>query len=379
MSDPAQAWQGLLDGLAQAGRTVERLEGRVPPIDIAEGYRYVLHLLADQLDRSALRASNHPLFLPAVSPTRKLLFDNPDAHYDVAAIRGDRRYRITGRRGDVTYLAFCVYAGDGDGGNGAGTRVANLADVDIDVASDGTFEVRLSADEQPGNWIPLAPDAHTVIARQYVTDPRTQTPAAYVIEADDQAGAEQRIGPGIEAAHRADPPLDADGFARAASRAAMFVTSMTALAGRRADDARRRPNQFVHISGHGVYGTPDASYVVCWYSLGPDEALVVDVRPPRCRYWGVHLANRWGQSLDHRTRTTSLNVASAVASASGDGSVLIVVAPDDPGGANWLDTAGHPEGWVLFRWLLADSVSVPDVRVVRRAELGDAAAEMTDA
>ncbi|GAA3972062.1 hypothetical protein GCM10023085_62880 [Actinomadura viridis] len=47
-----------------------------------------------------------------------------------------------------------------------------------------------------------------------------------------------------------------------------------------------------------------------------------------------------------------------------DGTFRIVVAGTDAGLPNLLDTAGHPEGWILFRWLLADKPAMPDVERV---------------
>jgi hypothetical protein len=343
------AWGHLVDALAAAGRSVG---GVGDEVDVAEGFRYVLNVLGDQLDRETLRDSTQPLFLPGITPVRKLFFDNPDADYDTALVTGNRTYRITGTRGTATYLAFCAYSGGPDE-----TRVANLADADMAFEADGSFEVTLSPTEPPangsngGNWIRLDPDTHTVIARQYFLDRATERPARYRIEAV-----------GDDPPDRPDPPLDAARFARLARRTARFVTGAAELARRRAEQASGWPNRFIEVPGHGVYGTPDAGYMACWYELGPGEALVVQVRPPRCRYWGVHLANLWGQSLDHRTRSTALNARTATTDAGG--SVRIVVAPTDAGEADWLDTAGHPRGWVLFRWLLADEAVVPDARVV---------------
>ena len=205
----------------------------------------------------------------------------------------------------------------------------------------------LSSTPHPGNWIPLERDAHAVFARQYFLERANETPALYDIEIIGDAAP--------------DPVLDGAGFARSARAAAAFLDAATTLAIQRAEESRARPNQFFEAPGHGVYGTPDAGYVVCWYELEDDEALVIDVQPPACRYWGVHLANRWGQSLDHRTRRTVLNRRTATVA---NGSVRIVVGGHDPGVGNWLDTTGHPRGWVLFRWLLADHAVVPDACVV---------------
>ena len=347
--DAAEAWRQLVAGIAASGDAVAELDGAIPDVDLAEGFRYILHVLGDQLDRTTMRDSSHPLFLPGVTPLRNLLFDNPDTDYDTALISSDRSYRVTGVRGDVTYLAFCVYAGGTR--SGEPTRVTNLSDAEMTFAPDGTFEVVLSRTEHPGNWLRLDSDAHTIIARQYFLDRREQLPASYEIEA---------IG-----ARQPDPVLDSGRFARVARDTSAFVGTATELAIRRVERIRRYPNQFIEIPGHGLYGTPDAGYVVCWYELGPGESLVIDVAPPRCRYWGVHLANRWGQSLDHRTRRTILNAHTAVVGS--DGRVRITVGPEEVGGANWLDTAGHLQGFALFRWLLSEESVLPAARVVSTA------------
>lgn len=354
------AWRELLDALAEAGGTVADLADGAPAVDVAEGFGYILNVLTDQFERAALRRSRHPVFLPGVTPVRKFFFDNPDTDYGIAALGGARRYRIWGNRGTSAYLAFCVYSAMNRDGE---TRLVNLSDRDIGFSPGGDFEVILSPEEVPGDWLRVDADSRAVIAREYFLDRETEVPAEYRIEAVDET--------------TPDPPLDDHGFARAARATATFVQAAAKLAAQRVETMRATPNRFVETGGHGPYRTPDNDYVVCWYRLDEGEALVIDVRPPECRYWGVHLANRWGQSLDHRTRRTSLNARTAVAGP--DGNVRVVVAGTDPGLPNWLDTAGHSEGWVLFRWLLADGPAMPAVERVRLAGLrdGQAAAPRT--
>ena len=52
-----------------------------------------------------------------------------------------------------------------------------------------------------------------------------------------------------------------------------------------------------------------------------------------------------------------------------DGSVRIVVAAEDPGVDNWLDTCGHQRGTMCVRWIRARTHPDPRTRVVKRAEL----------
>jgi len=54
-----------------------------------------------------------------------------------------------------------------------------------------------------------------------------------------------------------------------------------------------------------------------------------------------------------------------------DGELIVVVSHDDPGLPNWLDPSGHTEGYVTYRWMLADEHPVPRCLQVPRAALFD--------
>ncbi len=85
------------------------------------------------------------------------------------------------------------------------------------------------------------------------------------------------------------------------------------------------------------------------YELEPDEALVIESRvkvPPQ--YIGFHLSNLWGESHDFANHQSSLNGHQMEIDA--DGVLRWVVAHRDPGIANWLDTTGHREGFLVPRW-----------------------------
>jgi hypothetical protein len=60
-----------------------------------------------------------------------------------------------------------------------------------------------------------------------------------------------------------------------------------------------------------------------------------------------------------------------------DGSVTIVVAARDPGVGNWLDTAGHREGFILFRSYAAKHNPLPDCRVVKLSDVKKAVAAVS--
>jgi hypothetical protein len=109
-----------------------------------------------------------PRFSLIVSPARKFLGDNPDSIYHQAIIRGDRAYRVRGRRTGQDYISFTIHGVDPTGGFG-GPVLADLNDDAIEFAPDGSFELVLSPDEHPGNWVRLDPEARLVIVRRSAT------------------------------------------------------------------------------------------------------------------------------------------------------------------------------------------------------------------
>jgi hypothetical protein len=83
------------------------------------------------------------------------------------------------------------------------------------------------------------------------------------------------------------------------------------------------------------------------FDLSPGEAFVVDVSDGGAEYFTVPLSNIWGTTLDIVDRTGSLNKAQSTPN--GDGSYTYVIAPTDPGVANWIDSDGLREGILTLR------------------------------
>jgi hypothetical protein len=91
------------------------------------------------------------------------------------------------------------------------------------------------------------------------------------------------------------------------------------------------------------------------------------VTPPLCEYWNFQLNNHWMESLDYRYFPVHVNKHSAAYAA--DGSVRVVVAHENPGVENWLDTCGHDRGTMCWRWIRPERRVTPTTRVVKLAEL----------
>ena len=54
-----------------------------------------------------------------------------------------------------------------------------------------------------------------------------------------------------------------------------------------------------------------------------------------------------------------------------DGSVLLVVAHQDPGEPNWIDTAGHLLGTMCWRWIGATEYPPVNTQVVKLSDLAE--------
>ena len=114
-------------------------------------------------------------------------------------------------------------------------------------------------------------------------------------------------------------------------------------------------------------GDPNIRIWLGLWKLAPDEALVIEATPPSCHYWNFQLGNIWAESLDYKFRQVHVNNGSAILR--DDGSFRLVVAHENPGVENWMDTAGHDHGTMCVRWVRADDYPEPRCRVVKLADL----------
>ena len=94
-------------------------------------------------------------------------------------------------------------------------------------------------------------------------------------------------------------------------------------------------------------------------SWQPDEALIIEnhirLKP---QYIGFQVGNLWGESIDYANQIGSLNGHQTTVDA--DGIIRIVLAHNDPGVPNWVDTTGHREGFMTPRWTYSETPASED-------------------
>src|SRR6187455_2170392 len=113
------AFDGLLAALAEVRDDyVHSAERGFDETEALEGYRYALQVLSQVSELLVEGDRERPRFSLIVNPARKFLGDNPDSIYYQAPIRGDRSYRVRGRRTGQDYISFTIHGVDPTGGFG---------------------------------------------------------------------------------------------------------------------------------------------------------------------------------------------------------------------------------------------------------------------
>ncbi len=353
----ADDWNAFCETLRRAGEQILRPEAPVSELDRAEGYRYLTRLLRIGLEMHLEFADpDFPGFFAPSHETAKIGADNPDNLYLMARVNGSNEYVIRGNRGSVPYLSF----GSQKGGYESDGRMEQTGFIDardMSFDADGGFELVLSRDPQPGNWLRIEDATNAIIVRQTFMDRRSETPARMQIV---------RRG-----SHAAPVPLSGERLRTGLTRAANFVEGTARLFADWSQSYLAHSNALPPADQklcQAVGGDPNIIYYHSHWQLQPDQALVIRVpRVPACRFWNLQINNYWMESLDYRYHRACLNQHSA--RLDGDGGVTLILAHRDPGHPNWLETAGHDSGTMCLRWVGASEQVDPTTRVVKLSEL----------
>jgi hypothetical protein len=341
-----EAWRFVQQMLADLTQTVA--DDAIDEREFIDGLRVVAKVTGLCSELSVEADVQRPRFFDMCSDTRMIGGPNPDGRYLLAMIRGDRTYRVTGTRGTTAYLGFQVLAGTGL----TPRRMATyLSDTDLKLNS-GSFAVVLSATEPApdilgaAQWIPIPADAASIVVREYIGDPATEVPASMKIDCVD--------------AEPLQPITDADA-AEQFTAMAWTIVKLATLHRTVKPELVTRPNELL-TAGAAELGsadtTPDNLYMIGTFALEPDEALVLEFRPPDTRYWNITLENIWHECLEPRHRHSSVTNMGIRPDAAGV--ARIAIGAKDFGHGHWLDTGGRRRGFVVLRWL--DNPAAPAVR-----------------
>ena len=350
-----RAWSHLLDALGKAAEVVAANASGRNAEDLAAGFRHLLVLLSLGADQ-ALRSDPDPVL--AVSPSGvdnvyKWGMDCPDCIYTGAPLRGGESYRIWGNRGSARYVGLQSMAGMASS--------ANVLLDELDLGPNGEVELTLSKEQHEGNWLSIDDNATILVVRHFFYDWDTEVASSLSIE---------RIADGSRSAS------GSGGSRPAADPRAVVARQLIALGDFVVGNLEfflqfsrpETPNTFLPpLDGTAMGAAAENRPVIGSFDLGPAEALLVEVTPPEGLYWSYSLGNPWWETIDYARHQSSLNGHQAVVD--DDGLVRVVFAHEDPGVANWLDTAGHSSGPVILRCVRTETAPVPTTRVVPFADV----------
>ena len=343
------AFQGFLDAL-QATRELILSEAPEDGTDQAEGLRHIVRLIEFQNARSTDdHDAAHPHLSRCPSLVCKVGFDNPDFTYiNVSPISPEYSYRVFGKRGTVPYMSMQVFD------NPLGGEVF-MTSEDLLVEADGSYEIILSAKEPEGasNWMELKPDAFFFILRNGFYDWNNETEASVQVEVI--------AGPMSGPVPHLTPEEFVDDMAALSQRLQFIPLSiLSARDGWPMNDVNQPDPGAFGIEGAGI---PTAVSSAGRYELATDEAMIIETPMPDVLHGGIQLGNLWVESIDYQSHQTSLNWFQSTPDS--DGIIRYVLAHEDPGVPNWLDTSGHPSGGIFLRWQSPSEENYPDKPLVK--------------
>jgi hypothetical protein len=341
-----KSWEEFCERLKRLGNVV-RSEG-VPSdeIDRAEGYRYLLAALAESIDVALYRSDlSDPQLRFNVTKYRAPAMPSSDARYLSSEITGTGTYRLSGKLGNSPHITVQAYGG-----------VNALESFDIKGAADaeGHFSFTISGAEGTSGAIKISREASMLFFREYFSDWKNAQASTFILERLDRPAR--------------GTPLEPSMMAQVLEATAIKLERQIPYWKGRIDQIRRGHDNSLAPPGlMGDVGLGDILYGTGWFDLEPDEAMLIELAAPDAVHWSFQLGNYWGEFLDFANFTSSINGHQAVPSS--DGLYRIVIARTDPGVPNWLDTAGHREGMIFYRYHLAKSKPIPTARLVKLSDL----------
>ena len=356
----------LTESFADAVAAAERVIAEAPHVeteqDLVEGYDYLAGTIRAALSSAWSFERDFPYFVRSATPYTKVGLDNPDTLYFSARIRDDAEYVVTGRRGTTADLSFQILNGDYSPAD-VPDSLSAFDDRDIDIAPDGTFELRFgpARAEAGKNYFALGPRASMLLVREVFSDWSSERTGSIRIQRVDRIGAAPPVATKELVARRWE--VAGKTLVQQLKTFLAFpewfylklpVNTMT--------QPRLTPGGLAtqySSAGH--------------YELGDDQALIVTVPVSDAPYQGFQLGNMWYLSMDFINHQTSLTVDQARHDE--DGKIRFVISERNPGVANWLECTGHRRGYLQIRWQRTarefTAADGPDVEVVPFDELAD--------
>lgn len=360
------AWSEFCDRLKAAGERVFKDHNPPSGLHRADAFRFLTQNLGQAFDLALeTKDPRYPLIHTFCTPTRKLGGDCADFTYQQAWIDGNSTYRVTGNRGTARFFNITVQ-GPRPGRSGVlhepfgDVPEGNLFGDQLTTRPDGDFELYVGGPQRGPNWLPTTTGSRKLFIRQGF-DSWDEQPARLSIERVDM--------------NTPKPPPTAATMIAAMAWAGDFVTGLMndwpefpfTYGGVDAQHPNRFPDVEADAADEADARRGRAAVNMHWV-LAPDEALIIEFAAHE-GLWSLTNMGVFFNSMDYLYRPVSYTPSRTIVDR--DGTVRLVVAHDDPGYHNWIDTQGFGRGNITYRHMLEGSPVPLRTRLVERTSLAD--------
>ncbi|MEB3070859.1 hypothetical protein [[Mycobacterium] vasticus] len=350
---PTAAMQSIIDQLLDAQQQVTETNSNYPfivPSDLTSLQQYVQSVASTSLALEYAQLYNpsggvpwmlgQPWDANSADPSAFYILVNPDNQYGVIPVSEDGTYTMTVHPGpgsiDVTFTSLSGTIGSVQGFEPTG-HVLGLSDATPN--ADGSYTIIFSSTPHEGNWINTA-GADNVLIRDTIgngglphdsfslqQDGVPQSPLTFL--------SDSQLSELLSIVVKDIPTINADGvyYDQTAIPDSLPPNWMTPIASSTSSINGLMPGQ-LSTFGH--------------FQLDADQALIIKVPEIDAGYYGLELANAWGQNVPIVTAQGSLNNTDTFESS--DGYIYYVVSSKDPGVANWINDGGLVNGMLGVRW-----------------------------
>jgi hypothetical protein len=327
---------------------------------------YLFHQLqAVAFNRVMAPRSHYPRFYlsGAHEPmTYSLGGGNADTQYRQAFLDGRQEYRIWGRKRNARLCM--VQVANGYTGEAPSTMDVRTFDFDqISFDSQGCFELTAGPEDRGLNHMRLDPncDRNCVTVREIFWDWATEFPSEFRVSPVSDLGL-QPVMPSVDEI--------SDRLTRCISyMRTMFDEYGVGLVANTIDAVGVNAfleSDILRKTG-GAGGNIGTSYYFLAFALDEDDALLIEVDPSECTYWGIQATDSWHQACEPIYHQSSINGYQSVRDR--DGCYRIVLSVRDPEVANWLDPVANTEGFLEMRIIGGHFNAFPRASVVPMSEL----------
>lgn len=347
-----QDWITFTNALQQAGTQILEQSSTRDDIDAAEANLYLVQQLsaaiAQELDEYRI---DTPLLRVGATTIHKWGLDSSEAKYQGAVIDSSGLYRLSGKLGSAQIISIqSVMSAD------TFKSYASIDQTQLQAKASGEFELVIGL-SKPEDWqgpfLQLQPNSNRLLIREYFGDWLKEAPSTLHLERLDKTD-----GP---------PPMTLEKSAELMQSIAKHFERRAPFWNGWVQNSRSKLKNQLRLLVGNQQGLSNNAYGDGWFDIADDEALLITLEPPKAQMWSFQLGNYWWESIEYITGFGSIN--SFQAHTDSDGMIRLVIAKRDPGVLNWLDTGGHNEGSVMYRFQNTTSSPTPTATLVKLDEL----------